>query len=385
MNTNRFETFYDAVLAIVITILVLKIAQPLHPTWGAFFQNYLQFITYSIVFLTIINIWYSNQKLFQYIDNINNKVLIAYGATIFIFTLFPYFASWLSANLYSLTAETIFGILIIFGNLSHILSVVIVFGANKSNEKLKELNIKKIHFIGPLVVTLIGFIISYTVYVPGIYVTNLFAVILSIKYNKKYGKEIENTERFEALIDAIIAIIMTIIVLEIPTAVNGNLESLLEIKLEFIAYIISFIVCFNSWNFTYNLFSIVNKINFKSIWSISVGLFFLSFIPYLSTYVAMNFYEFVPQCVYGINFIIINICSIISTYEMKKIDESNLFLQTAFQNYNNFILNIILTSIFIVIGYFYYPPLIITSCISAIILTWICMIKKINLLKYLPI
>ena len=68
MNTNRFETFYDAVLAIVITILVLKIPQPLSPEWGAFFSNYLNLTTYFIVFLTIINIWYSNHNLFQYID-----------------------------------------------------------------------------------------------------------------------------------------------------------------------------------------------------------------------------------------------------------------------------------------------------------------------------
>ena len=38
MNTNRFETFYDAILAIIITILVLKIPQPLSPNWGPFFQ-----------------------------------------------------------------------------------------------------------------------------------------------------------------------------------------------------------------------------------------------------------------------------------------------------------------------------------------------------------
>lgn len=62
MNTNRFETFYDAVLAIIITILVLKISEPINPTWGGFFSNYLDFITYIIVFLSIINIWYSNQK-----------------------------------------------------------------------------------------------------------------------------------------------------------------------------------------------------------------------------------------------------------------------------------------------------------------------------------
>ena len=32
MNTNRFETFFDAVLAIIITVLVLKLTQPASPT-----------------------------------------------------------------------------------------------------------------------------------------------------------------------------------------------------------------------------------------------------------------------------------------------------------------------------------------------------------------
>ena len=381
MNTNRFETFYDAVLAIVITILVLKIPQPLSPEWGAFFSNSLNLVTYFIVFLSIINIWYSNQNLFRHVDNINNKALITYGISIFLFSLFPYFASWLSLNLYSLAAETIFGLLIFLANISHIISLVVVFGANKYNDKLKELNIKKIHFILPLVIILIGFIISYTVYTPGIYVASLFSVLLSIIYNRVQSEEIEDTERFEALIDAIIAIIITIIVLEIPTALNGSLGSLLDLKLEFIAYAVSFIVCFNVWNFTYNLFAIVNKINYRTIWSISSALFFLSLIPYLTTFVAMNFNEFVPQCLYGIDFIIINICSIIATYEMKKVDESNLFLQTAFQNYNNYVFNIILSCIFIVIGYYYYPPIIIIACLFSIVMTWVFLYKKINLLK----
>jgi uncharacterized membrane protein len=381
MNTNRFETFYDAVLAIVITILVLKIPQPLGPGWEAFFSNSINIITYLIVFLSIINIWYSNQNLFQHIDTINNKSLISYGISIFLFSLFPYFASWLSLNMYSLAAETIFGLILLFGNISHIISVVVVYGANKSNEKLKELNIKKIHFIAPLAIILAGFIVSYTIYTPGIYVACLISVFISIIYNRKQGKEIEDTERFEALIDAIIAIIITIIVLEIPTAVNGDLASLLDLKLEFIAYAISFIVCFNMWDFTYNLFEIVDKINYKSIWAISLGLFFLSLIPYLTTYVSMNFNEFVPQFLYGIDFMIINICSIVATYQMKKVDESNKYLQTAFQNYNNFILNIVFTCIFMLIGYYYYPPIIILSCLLSIILAWIFMYKKINLLK----
>ena len=192
------------------------------------------------------------------------------------------------------------------------------------------------------------------------------------------------TERFEALIDAIIAIIITVIVLEIPIAAGGSLAALLELKLEFIAYAISFIVCFNAWNFTYNLFNIVNKINYKSIWSISLALFFLSLIPYLTTYVAMNFHDFVPQCIYGIDFMIINLCFIAATLQLKEIDTSNKFLQAAFQNNHNFIINIIFTSIFIIIGYYYWPPIIMISCLLSIIITWIFMHKKVNLLNYIP-
>ena len=36
MQTNRFETFFDAIIAIIITVLVLKIPQPTSPTLDAF-------------------------------------------------------------------------------------------------------------------------------------------------------------------------------------------------------------------------------------------------------------------------------------------------------------------------------------------------------------
>lgn len=380
MNTTRFETFYDAVLAIVITILVLKIPQPLSPTWGAFSANLFNFTTYAIVFLAIINIWYNNHKLFQYFEEINNNALFAYGFSLFLTSLFPYFALWISMNLYSLTAETIFGLIMLFANISHMIALWAVYGANGYNEKLKELNIKPIHFIAPILILIAGFIISYTVYPPGIYVASLLSVLVSIVYNRIQGREFEDTERFEALIDAIVAIIITIIVLEIPLAANGSLGALLELKYEFLAYIISFIVVFNMWKLTYNVFEIVKKINYKVIWSTASMLFFLSLIPYLTTFVSMNFYDFVPQCIYGIDFMIISICSFIGTFELKKLDESNLYLKKAFENYNNIIINLVFTCIFIAIGYYYYPPIIIFSCLLSIVIHWIFVAMKINLL-----
>ena len=380
MNSNRFETFYDALLAIIITILVLKIPQPASPTWGAFFANSLSFITYFIVFLAIINIWYNNHNLFQYFDEINNRTLFAYGFSLFLTSLFPYFATWISLNFYSITAETIFGLIIFFANISHMIALFAVFGANNYLEKLKEMELSKIHFFLPIFILAAGFIISYTVYVPAIYVASLLSILLSIFYNRVHSKEFRDTERFEAFIDAIVAIIITIIVLELPIAVNGSLAALLGLRIEFFAYIISFIVCFNMWKLTYNVFSVVKVIDYRVIWSTASMLFFLSLIPYLTTYVSMNFHDFVPQCVYGINFMIISTCSVFSTYHMKRLDESNVYLQKTFDNYNNFILTLLITCIFIIIGYFYFPPIIIISCLLSTILQWVFVAKKINIL-----
>lgn len=381
MKSSRFETFYDALLAIIITILVLKIPQPLGPSWGAFFANSLSLLTYFIVFLAIINIWYNNHKLFQYFDEINNKALFAYGLSLFLTSLFPYFATWISLNMYSLTAEVIFGLIILFANISHMFSLFAVIGANGYMDKLDELNIKKIHVIFPIIILIIGFAISYTVYVPAIYAASLLSILASIFYNRMQGREFEDTERFEALIDAIIAIIITIIVLEIPIAANGTLESLLELKLEFFAYVISFIVCFNMWKLTYNIFVVVRKINYRVIWASASMLFFLSLIPYLTIFVAMNFHEFVPQCIYGINFMIISTFSVLATYELKKIDKSNSKLQETFGNSNYFIISLIFTCIFIAIGYFYYPPIIIMSCLLSMMIQWALVSKRINLLE----
>lgn len=178
------------------------------------------------------------------------------------------------------------------------------------------------------------------------------------------------TERFEALIDAILAIIITIIVLEIPLASAGTWESLFEIRYEFIIYAISFIVCFNFWNFNNNLFSIVNKINSKVIWTMGITLFIFSLLPYLTTFVAEHFFEFIPQLLYGLSFIVTAILTRIISAFLKQSDPGNIALQIALESNYIFAVNISIVIIGIIIGYFFYPPAIIASCLFSIIVLW---------------
>ena len=179
------------------------------------------------------------------------------------------------------------------------------------------------------------------------------------------------TERFEALIDAILAIILTIIVLEIPMASNGSWESLFEIRFDFIIYALSFLVIFNFWNYNNNIFSIVNRVNHKVMWYMGFSLFILSFLPYLTIFVAENFNSFIAQAAYGIDFIICGITSIFIAKELKKSDKRNIALQVALKNHNPLHYSISIMIIGFIIGYFVYPPAITLCCLISIPALWI--------------
>ena len=167
------------------------------------------------------------------------------------------------------------------------------------------------------------------------------------------------SERFEALIDAILAIIVTIIVLEIRMASGGSWEALFELKLDFIIYALSFLVVFNFWNYNNNIFQIVNKINYKVIWLMGIALFILSFLPYLTIFVAENFYSFIPHALYGLTFLSTAILSIL------------IALQVALSSNKPIYSTILMMGIGYIIGYLAYPPAVTICCLISIPVLWI--------------
>ena len=370
MQTDRFETFMDAILAIIITVLVLKLAQPPAPTWEGVISLNASYLIYGICFLIIFNTWYNDHNLFQMVDEINNLIVVVYGVLIFIISILPYFASWVSLNPQSVPAQTMFGILFLATNACYNLSTFLIIRANPYNAKLKKINLKNFWRYVPVIVILIGFLVTYTVYTPGIFISCIIATIYWFFIAISTKSEIESSGRFEALFDAIIAIILTVLVLEITMASGGTWQDLFDLKIEFLAYIISFIVCFNYWNYNNNLFSIVNKIDTAVIWSIGASMFVLSLIPYLSVFVSHNFYSFVPQACYGIDFIVVAIISIVTSKALKNADKGNVALMLALKNNLVFVTTIVFVGIGMVIGYFFYPPAIIISCLLSIIAVW---------------
>ena len=367
MKTDRFETFLDAILAIIITVLVLKLAQPSQASLSAIFALRTDYLTYFLSFLIIFNVWYHNHNLFQIVDEIDNRVIEIYAFFIFVLSLLPYFASWLGRDLYCLPAEICYGLIFVIINILYIYSIRAVFKSDRYNQKLREIDYNPVSLYLPLAVILIGFAISMMGFTPGIYISCLVSVACWMVLSKSKRKDVEmDSGRFEALVDAIVAIILTVIVLEISMVSTNTWQGLFDLKLEFIAYAISFIVCFSYWNINNNTFSFVNKINSQVIWSVAASLFFLSMIPYLTIFVSQNFTSLLAQSAYGIVFLIIMLLSPLRSYVLMKADPDNEALQRIAGNYAPIIINVLIVLIGFAIAFAFYPPAIIFSCLLAI-------------------
>ena len=180
METNRFETFFDAIIAIVITVLVLKIPQPASPTLSAFLDLKTMYVAYFISFLILYNLWYANHNLFKLVDTIDNTTLWLYGMMTFVISLIPYFTIWLANNVNSIAAETMFGVIFIVTHILNTLATKAVYRSNPYNKNLQEINHDSYYMNIPLILIIIGFILTYTVYVPGIYFACLISIVLWI-------------------------------------------------------------------------------------------------------------------------------------------------------------------------------------------------------------
>lgn len=107
------------------------------------------------------------------------------------------------------------------------------------------------------------------------------------------------TGRLEAFSDGVLAIIITIMVLELKVPHEPTLAALLKISPIFISYLVSFLYVAIYWNSHHHLFQVVEKLNGKILWANLHLLFWLSLIPFATSWIGENHVASIPVAFYG--------------------------------------------------------------------------------------
>jgi uncharacterized membrane protein len=108
-----------------------------------------------------------------------------------------------------------------------------------------------------------------------------------------------STVRLESFSDAVIAVIITILVLEMKVPHGADLAALLPIIPVFLAYILSFVVIGIFWNNHHHLLRNAKSLTPGIMWANLVLLFWLSLLPFFTSWLGENYFHPLPTAFYG--------------------------------------------------------------------------------------
>ena len=105
--------------------------------------------------------------------------------------------------------------------------------------------------------------------------------------------------RLEAFSDGVIAIIITIMVLELHAPHGADWAALRPVAPSLLSYLLSFVFLGIYWNNHHHLLQATERINGATLWANLHLLFWLSLIPFVTSWMGENHYESVPTALYG--------------------------------------------------------------------------------------
>lgn len=141
-----------------------------------------------------------------------------------------------------------------------------------------------------------------------------------------------NKSRLEAFSDGVLAIIITIMILEIKVPEDDSFESLKPLIPVILSYVLSFVYVGIYWNNHHHMLQVVKKVNGSILWSNLFLLFWLSLIPFGTSWIGEQHFSAVPMSIYGFILLMCAVSYIILANKIIKLEGKESLLYKAVGN-----------------------------------------------------
>ncbi|MCQ2970010.1 Uncharacterized membrane protein [Methanobrevibacter gottschalkii] len=186
MSTNRLEAFYDAIIAIIVTILVLELPQPATTSIQSILALKTSYFAYLISFLVCTNLWQYHHLIYNHVEHINAKIIWQNIFLLLIVSLIPYLTTFVANNPFNLLAEVLYGLDFIIVNIILFWMAKSLLEVNSNQEYLSYALDVKNALVIPFILFITGLAIAFLGYPFSISICCLISVIRSIVYSIKY-------------------------------------------------------------------------------------------------------------------------------------------------------------------------------------------------------
>ncbi|MDR1722108.1 MAG: TMEM175 family protein [Methanobrevibacter sp.] len=119
MNKNRLESFSDAVLAIILTIMVLELKAPTGSEISALTPIVPIFLGYVLSFLYIGIYWNNHHHLIKATKKVSGSILWINLILLFWLSLLPFTTAWMSEHYFAKWPTIIYGFILLMASISY--------------------------------------------------------------------------------------------------------------------------------------------------------------------------------------------------------------------------------------------------------------------------
>ena len=95
---ERLSAFSDGVFAVLITVLVLDLKPPEHPTFAALLSHWHAWLSYAVSYLFIAIVWVNHHYLLRYATEATPRLLWFNFAHLFSMSLLPLSTAWMAVS-----------------------------------------------------------------------------------------------------------------------------------------------------------------------------------------------------------------------------------------------------------------------------------------------
>lgn len=126
MNRTRLEAFSDAVIAIVLTIMVLELKVPHGVTFGSLLPVLPVFLGYVLSFVYIGIYWNNHHHMLHTVHRVTGAILWANLHLLFWLSLFPFATAWMGENHFAPVPSACYGLVLLMAAVAYLLLQTVI-------------------------------------------------------------------------------------------------------------------------------------------------------------------------------------------------------------------------------------------------------------------
>jgi uncharacterized membrane protein len=137
MTTTRVEAFSDAVIAIIITIMVIELKAPHGAQWSSLKPLAPVFFTYIISFFYLGIYWNNHHHMLHIAKSVNGKILWANLHLLFWLSLIPFVTGWMGESDFAPVPTVAYGADLLFAAIAYYILERTIMAHEGRDSKLK--------------------------------------------------------------------------------------------------------------------------------------------------------------------------------------------------------------------------------------------------------